>query len=147
MAASHRLRALASHLDSASTAAAAAAGEPQRDEREAALADSAAQRELTGGAKGYRPPPLSPWSWDNELPPECIRWSFSNTRELTLTANVRRGGTSVPLPVAPAAAQLDLGACTFVAPEHAAAGDLVGGQSYSIADMLEATHTDCFLVL
>ena len=53
---------------------------PAVDPAEAARAqaDGAEQRRLTGEhVAGYRPAALSPWSWDNDQPVECIRWSFS----------------------------------------------------------------------
>ena len=146
------------------------------EERRAALADSAEQRRVTGGARGYRPAGLSPWEWDDGLPPECIRWSFSHTRELTLTAQVSRhrndsgggggggGGDHCaataandgPSALPRAARQLDLPSLTFTVPPppastwDAPAGEVAGlpaGSTRSVEEMLAATHTDCFLVL
>ena len=82
-----RVRALVAHLGSlpsiavASSTASAPVDSGAADvEREIALEDSALQRRVTGGAVvGYRPHPLSPWAWDNELPAECIRWSRGET--------------------------------------------------------------------
>ena len=136
---------LAAHL-APTPAAGEEAQQAQEPEAKLALIDSAEQRRLTGDAAGYRPEPLTPWAWDNELPIECIRWSFSRTRELSLTTNVRRGPTVTPLPLAPHGQQLDLSALTFVAPEPAA-GELEPGGTYSVQQMLDATATDCFVVL
>ena len=136
---------LAAHL-APTPAAGEEAQQAQEPEAKLALIDSAEQRRLTGDAAGYRPEPLTPWAWDNELPIECIRWSFSRTRELSLTANIRRGATVAPLPHAPPGEQLDLSTLTFVAAEPAA-GELEAGGTYSVQQMLDATTTDCFVVL
>lgn len=148
------LQAVAAHLSSASSrlsphlVSKPASGNTLLPERNAALADSELQRQLTGDTAGYRPSPLSPWAWDNELPAACIRWSFSRTRELTLTTSIRRAPTAAVtvLPAPPTSEQLDLRSIQFVAPGHAP-GPLVPGRSHSVQEMLEATDTDCFVVV
>ena len=84
---------------------------------------------------------------------EGIRWSYSHTRELTLTANVLRGASVAALPYA--ARQLQLERLHFQGPVR----DVHKKQScdtsnsasreclYTVDSMLTATHADAFLIL
>ena len=128
---SRRLRALTQHVGSSASgssssshsgrcssgsASSSSASVPWNvlPEQADALLLQAEQRRLTGNAAGYRPESITPWVWDTEQTVEGVRWSYSHTRELTLTANVSRGATTrSALPAA--ALPLDLGAIRFTA--------------------------------
>lgn len=111
------------------------------------------QCRLTGAASGYRPASVTPWIWDTEQTVEGVRWSYSHTRELTLTANVARGVSTVPFPLA--MHQLDLAKVAFDVPERDVYGSQASGTPrtelgdvpHTVDSMLAATHADAFLVL
>jgi hypothetical protein len=139
-----RIRALATQLTSGSGSGSSAAIPEQAE----ALELQAEQRRLTGSAAGYRPESVTPWVWDTEQTVEGIRWSYSHTRELTLTANVARGDSALLLPVA--AQQLDLAELGFTGPSRAAfeaAETAHADVPHTVESMLVETHTDAFLVL
>ena len=123
-----RLRALAQHVTGGDPTPAirkqalaqhVAGGDPTPaiPEQAEALADQQEQRRLSGGqggVQGYRPDEVTPWVWDTDQTVEGVRWSYSHTRELTLTANVSRGpGAASALPRADE--QLDVGSIPFAA--------------------------------
>lgn len=110
------------------------------------------QRKLTGGASGYRPASVTPWIWDTDQTVEGVRWSYSHTRELTLTANVARGGSVSPLPLA--VHQLELDKVRFRSPTRDVYAEKTPTTAvrevqvpYTVDSMLAATHADAFLVL
>ena len=125
---SRRLRALTQHVGSGSspsssgTSATATASSSASagvlwnvlPEQADAQLLQAEQRRLTGDAAGYRPESITPWVWDTEQTVEGVRWSYSHTRELTLTANVSRGAAT-PSALPAATLPLDLGAIKFTA--------------------------------
>ena len=137
--------ALAQHVAGASSTHAI----PEQAE---ALADQQEQRRLSGGeggVQGYRPDEVTPWVWDTDQTVEGVRWSYSHTRELTLTANVSRGpGAASALPRADA--QLDIGSISFAAlsrEDHEAEAAGSAEVRHSFESMLRESHTDCCVVL
>jgi CubicO group peptidase (beta-lactamase class C family) len=124
---------------------------PMIPEQVEALADQQEQRRLSGGGvvKGYRPDEVTPWVWDTDQTVQGVRWSYSHTRELTLTANVSRGpGATSALPHADEL--LDVGGISFATlsqVDHEA--EAVGSAEvwHSFESMLRETHTDCCVVL
>lgn len=100
-----------------------------------AISDTRVRQTWFDGRLVYQDPAEQPVTLANFMQPPFSSWAFHHMRELVPTAEVYAGsGEPVPLAERP----VDLDGLTF---------ELVGGGSTDLANWLEASATDSFLVL